>query len=88
MKWRACAGLLALLAAGCTGMPQHSGAVPEAAQMRAEPDRLILLTVANPPESVASRAGSTLRGYDTLPAYTTGDSASATVAALARDYGL
>jgi hypothetical protein len=78
--------LLALGLAACATMP--GAADPAAARMRSDPADLILLTVANPVGPVAVHAGSTANGYDSMPLYTSGDSARATVAAVERDYGL
>ena len=57
-------------------------------QMRHEPERLIVVAVANPSASVATHAGSTLRGYDGAPSYAASGKARAIVAALAADYQL
>jgi len=57
-------------------------------QMLAHPDRMIILTVANSPETLMLRAGSTSRGYGAATSYSASDSARATIAALARQYGL
>ena len=83
-----CIGLLlpALCLAACAVVP--GAADPAAAQMRAAPASLILLTVADPPEPMAAHAGSTPRGYDSMPLYTAGGSARAEVAAIERDYDL
>ena len=85
---RRCIGLvlLALCLAGCAAVP--GAADPAAARMRQAPASLILLTVANPAEPVTQNAGSTLRGYDSMPLYTPGGSASAAVAAIEQSYGL
>ncbi len=78
--------LLAWCLAACATMP--GAADPAAARMRSDPADLILLTVANPVGPAAVHAGSTANGYDSMPLYTSGDSARATVAAVERDYGL
>jgi hypothetical protein len=80
------AAALALGLAACATVP--GGADPAAARMRGEPDNLILLTVANPLQPVADRAGSTPRGYDSVPSYAAGGSALAAVAAIEKRYGL
>ena len=80
------AALLAWCLAACAAVP--GAADPAAARMRGDPASLILLTVANPVGPVAVHAGSTVRGYDSMPFYTSGDSARATVAAIEQDYGL
>jgi subtilisin family serine protease len=58
------------------------------AQMNQDSDRMIVVTVANPSESVPMLAGTTAGGYDGAPGYAAYGSARATVAAIARDYGL
>ena len=78
--------LLALCLAGCAAVP--GAADPAAARMRQGPADLILLTVANPAQPVAQHAGSSLRGYDSLPLYSAGGSARAAVVAIEQDYGL
>ncbi|MDB5973048.1 MAG: Serine protease [Hydrocarboniphaga sp.] len=87
--WRAaaCCWSAALLAA-CAGVPTNPSALAQQAQMRAAPERLIVLAVSNPSEPVATHAGSTLRGYDSLPRYAEGDAAHIALAALAAAYGL
>ncbi|MFI4979942.1 MAG: S8 family serine peptidase [Nevskiales bacterium] len=77
---------LGLGLAACATVP--GSADPAAARMRVDPASLIVLTVANPVGSVAAHAGSTLRGYDSIPLYTSGDRARAVVAAIEQDYGL
>jgi hypothetical protein len=57
-------------------------------QMKAHPERMIVLAVANPPESLMLRAGTTAGGYGAASGYSPGGSARATVVALAKQYGL
>ncbi|HZP13775.1 MAG TPA: S8 family serine peptidase [Nevskiaceae bacterium] len=57
-------------------------------QMQTQPDRLIVVAVANPTDSAAPRAGSTLRGYDAVPRYAVSGEARATLADLMRAYDL
>jgi subtilisin family serine protease len=57
-------------------------------QMNQNSDRMIIVTVANPSESVPMLAGTTAGGYDGAPGYAAYGSARATVAAIARDYRL
>jgi subtilisin family serine protease len=80
--------LMVLLLQACATVPAGSGDPAVTSEMRADADRLILLTVANPIEAVAVQAGSTLHGYDVAPTYTVGAAARAAVAAVARDYRL
>ncbi|MDR3416320.1 MAG: S8 family serine peptidase [Nevskia sp.] len=82
---RLCAALLAAGLAACSGVPAR---VVDSAPTRQDPGRLILLTVANPPEILALRAGSTLRGYDISPAYRQSGSAQALLDGIESDYGL
>jgi hypothetical protein len=80
----------ALLLAACVSAPRHGDTAPAAAvaSMRGDPQRLIVLAVADDPEATALRAGSTLRGYETVPRYTETGTARATLNAIAADYGL
>jgi subtilisin family serine protease len=79
----------AALLAACASVPQNGNTAPAAvASMRGDPQRLIVLAVANNPEAAALRAGSTLRGYETVPRYAETDTARATLDAIAADYGL
>jgi subtilisin family serine protease len=89
VKRQACAALLACGLAGCAGLPGAGGdAAAAATQLRSAPARLILLTVANPAQTLALHAGSSLRGYDGMPLYAESDSARASLAALEQDYAL
>ena len=85
--------LLSPLLAACTNMslvpPSHLQIDPAALeQMNLDSDRMIVVTVANPGESVPMLAGTTAGGYDGAPGYAAYGSARATVAAIARDYRL
>lgn len=80
--------LAALLCCACaTRLPEPADAAA-AAHMREDPDRLIVIAVANRIESFPLRAGSTPGGYGMARPYRSSESARATVAALASDYGL
>ncbi|WP_439891193.1 S8 family peptidase [Ralstonia sp. 25C] len=57
-------------------------------RMQAHPERMVVLTVANPTESFALNAGSTGSGYGTHSAYAAGGSARSTLAAIAHQYNL
>ncbi len=83
MKWPVF--LCAVLLAGCNTMPLDT---VDMASMRAVPERLIVLAVANSLEPTRTSAGSTLRGYDVLPGYVDGSDARAMLSAVAKDYGL
>jgi subtilisin family serine protease len=85
-----CLAGIALLCGGCSGLVAATGpdgdlATPE---MRATPERYILVTVENQPLAMQTRAGSTTRGYDTAVRYKVSSRARATVQALADAYGL
>jgi subtilisin family serine protease len=76
------------LVAGCASTaPQRDDGRMDAAA-RFAPEQLIVVAVANDSADIASRAGSTPRGYDGFQQYGVSAAARATVAALARDYGL
>lgn len=82
---------LLLLCAACTlpacalveSIPDPSLAMPK---MQAHPDRMVVVTVANPRQSFALSAGSTGNGYSNT--YNTSGSARATLAAIAHQYEL
>jgi len=79
--------ILALTLGSCATLRVGAdGPLPEA--LRASPDRLIVVTVANDTTALASRAGSTPRGYDGLQGYSASSSAREMVASIARDYHL
>ena len=83
--WRA---LPALLLAACASVPPSITPPAAITQMQAQPDRLIVVAVANQTDSVAPRAGSTLRGYDAVPRYAVSGEARATLSDLKRAYDL
>jgi subtilisin family serine protease len=56
--------------------------------MRSEPSKFVVVTVRNDPRPLATRAGATLRGYDTAGIYGVTSAARATVRAITKDYGL
>lgn len=83
--------LLLPLFAACTEMPlipPSNFEIDPAAleEMNAHGDRMIIVTVANPSESVPMLAGTTGGAYDGAPGYAAYGSARATVAELERDY--
>lgn len=84
MKRAASAALLGLCLAGCAS----GGGAPPDAGRAADSGRLILLTVANPPERLNLRAGSTPQGYDGMPLYAESNAAKAALAEVERDYSL
>ena len=79
------AARLALLLTGLLGAcamgPAQDAAPPS-------PERLILVTVDNPPEPPPARPGATPRAYDLVAPYGAGARARATAAALAQQYHL
>jgi subtilisin family serine protease len=70
----------ALLLTGC--------ATTRAPSYDADAARLILVTVANPPEALTMRAGSTRHGYDGAGAWGVSAQARATASAIASEYAL
>ena len=83
-----CALLVAIVAGGCVSA---AGPLPRAVlpdQARSEPERYVLVTVHNFAAPLASRAGSTLRGYDGAAAYTVSSAAAVAARSIASDYGL
>lgn len=86
---KALAALTVLLGvAACTTAPTRNADLAMPADVMAEPDRYLLVTVANEMAPLATRAGSTLRGYDTALQYGVSGRARSLVDALAEDYGL
>lgn len=79
--------MLALCAVliGCAGTRLPSGAE---LTMREQPDRFVVVTLRNDGAPVATRAGSTLRGYDTAARYSAGPAARAAAHALAAEHRL
>jgi len=80
-------GAAAALAA-CSALPPVPPVQTLAMRDPADAQRMIVVAVANPPQSVALEAGSTPRGYDTLPRYAASDAARANLAQLAAQYAL
>jgi hypothetical protein len=80
--------LLALTLGGCAeGLGSlRPAALPADAQKN--PDDFIVVAVRNDPSPVASRAGSTPRGYDVAATYAVSSEALALVKAIAHDYQL
>lgn len=76
------AGVMALLLGACALAPPGAVDPPPA------PERLILVTVANPPRLPPARPGATPRAYDAVAPYAAGAPARVTAAALAAQYGL
>jgi subtilisin family serine protease len=87
VKWLAVWATLLGLAA-CTELPTRAAVPPLPEEALTSPEHFVVVTVRNVPLANASRAGSTVRGYDTAGGYSASASARATVDAIARDYGL
>jgi len=77
-----------LMQAGCVAFSEAppAGRLPES--VLAQPERFVLVTLRNDPAMVASRAGSTPRGYDTASVYAAGSRARSIARALARKHSL
>ncbi|HET7202622.1 MAG TPA: S8 family serine peptidase [Steroidobacteraceae bacterium] len=81
----ACAAWLA----ACAAVPAGVTTPPLPAAVRAEPERYLLVTVANRVAALPSRAGSTLRGYDAAAVgYRVSSQARMLANTLAIEYGL
>ena len=78
----------ASLVAACAAQTQAARAPPLPNTVRSDPSRFVVVTVANESHAVASRPGSTPRGYDATAQYGVTSAANATVRALEHDYGL
>jgi hypothetical protein len=75
---------------GCATLPAPRAAQPDRLPggVIAEPERFILVTLRNEPVAVASRAGSTIRGYDIAGRYSLSPKARGVARALEREYRL
>lgn len=80
------AALLGLCLTACAGLPQEPAETRP--DIRADSERMILLTVDNPADLVSLRAGSTPRGYDGVSLYSEGAQARQTLLDVERRYGL
>lgn len=81
--------LLALIAlAGCAGAPARAPVAMLPAEVGADPDRYLLVTVRNVVAPLPLHAGSTLRGYDGAAAYAVSSEAQALARSIGADYGL
>ena len=84
----------ALWLAACSSspllIPESANDVDPAvvAQMTSAIDKMVVIAVENPSESIPTMAGTTAGGYSSPPGYLAYGSARATMAALARDYRL
>jgi subtilisin family serine protease len=85
---RVLASLVCVALTACAAPSARLRAPPLPEQMRAEPSKYVVVTVHNDPRPLATRAGSTLRGYDSAGLYGVTSAARATVRAITQDYGL
>src|SRR5580692_6931352 len=85
---RALASLLCIALAACAAPSTRLRAPPLPQEMRAEPSKFVVVTVHNDPRPLSTRAGATLRGYDSAGLYGVTSAARATVRAITHDYGL
>ena len=85
---RALASLLCITLAACAAPSTRLRAPPLPQEMRAEPSQFVVVTVHNDPRPLSTRAGATLRGYDSAGLYGVTSAARATVRAITHDYGL
>jgi hypothetical protein len=74
--------------AACASARIGPRAPPLSADMQSDPSKFVVVTVRNNPRPLATRAGSTLRGYDSAGLYGVTSEARAVVRELTRDYGL
>jgi hypothetical protein len=80
--------LLATLACGCAAGSAALRAPALPIEAQSTPDDFVVVTVRNDPSPVASRAGSTMRGYDGAASYVVSSVALALLDGIARDYDL
>lgn len=80
-------GLLLLLAV-CLSMAASAAELPLDELMREQPERFIVLAVANPTEHLAIHPGATAGGYGMAPRYAGSARARAMMADLEKEYGL
>jgi len=85
---RALASLICIVLAACAAPSTRLRAPPLPQDMRAEPAKFVVVTVHNDPRPLSTRAGATLRGYDSAALYGVTSATRATVRAITRDYGL
>lgn len=82
------ASLLCIALAACATPNARLRAPPLPSQTRSEPSKFVVVTVRNESQPFATRAGATLRGYDSAGFYGVTSAARATVRAITKDYGL
>ena len=71
---------------GCASTSRRDAELPAA--VRDRPEQFVVVTLRNDDPRAGSRAGSTLRGYDTVSGYSVGSSARSAVHALTTTYDL
>jgi subtilisin family serine protease len=76
----------ALGACAATRVPLRAPPLP--ADMQSDPSKFVVVTVRNDSRPLTTRAGATLRGYDSAGLYGVTSDARAAVRELTRDYGL
>ena len=88
-RWSRIGALAVALLGACAGPPP---ALPNTEAddrvMREHPERLIVVALANPTESITASAGSTAAGYTVGQRYAAGSDSRAALAALKEEYGL
>jgi hypothetical protein len=77
-----------MVLAACAAPRAQLRPPPLPSQMRSDPSRFVVVTVRNEPRPLATRAGATVRGYDSAGLYGVTSDARATVRAISKDYGL
>ncbi len=87
-RWLCLSLLMSMLIglAGCVSAPANDETLPSAVLNR--PDQYVVVTLRNDDPRIGTRAGSTLRGYDSVSAYSAGSSARSAMRALTASYGL
>jgi len=84
-SWRTLAALCCLVASQAYGRDADPA---ETARLRADPARLIVVTVADAVRSIQGRPGSTPRGYDSMQQYTGTSAARRVARSIAEDFHL
>lgn len=85
---RILAALLCSVLAACAAPTARLRPPPLAPDMQSDPAKFVVVTVRNDPRPLATRAGATLRGYDSAGLYGVTGAARATVRAISKDYRL
>ena len=85
---RILAMILSAALAACTATSASLRGPPLSTDMQSDPSKFVVVTVRNDPRPLATRAGATVRGYDSAGVYGVTSAARVAVRALTRDYGL